>query len=225
MKPVLYDFPQQAAYGKVLPKSKFYEQVRPSRSIRDGFTAQIEKVTWQYVLAPHTVNLPAARSVEEIAVFEISLKTGELDENILRTIDKAIRLPIFYMLTFAGKVKYIAAYKRPNEADASRWVVDAYFESAWLPSDVARSALPVALDLVGLYEQMLRRLMLEPSRKGETLKEQVERQVQIRSAQAECRKMEARLHKEKQFNRKVEINALLRQLRNEIEQLTGRVRA
>ena len=221
MKPALYDFPQQAAYGKVLPKSKFYEQVRPSRTIRDGFTAQIEKITWQYVLAPHTVNLPAVKSVEEIAVFEISLKTGELDENILRTIDKAIRLPIFYLLTFAGKVKYIAAYKRPSEADSGKWVVDAYFESPWQPESAERTALPVALDMGGLYEQLLRRLIPEPPRKGETLKQQVERQVKSLSLQAECRKMEARLQKEKQFNRKVELNAQLRSLKNELDALSA----
>jgi hypothetical protein len=217
LKPLLYEFPSQAAYGKVLPKSKFYEQVRPSRSIRDGFTAQIEKIIWQCVLAPHTLNLPATRSVEEIAVFEISLKTGELDENILRTIDKAIRLPIIYMLTFAGKVKYAAAYKRPNEADTTRWVVDTYFESPWTPADAKRTALPIA----GLYEQMLRRLMPEPPRKGEALKEQVERLVRIRSMEAEYRKIEARLQKEKQFNRKVELNAQLRSLRKELETLTS----
>ena len=221
MKPALYDFPQQAAYGKVLPKSKFYEQVRPSRTIRDGFTAQIEKITWQYVLAPNTVNLPAVKSVEEIAVFEISLKTGELDENILRTIDKAIRLPILYLLTFAGKVKYIAAYKRPSEADSGKWVVDAYFESPWQPESAERTALPVALDMGGLYEQLLRRLIPEPPRKGETLKQQVERQVKSLSLQAECRKMEARLQKEKQFNRKVELNAQLRSLKYELDALSA----
>lgn len=221
MKAALYDYPRQAAYGKVLPKSKFYEQVRPNRAIRTGFTEQIEKITWQYVLAPHTINLPAGKTVEEIAVFQISLKGETLDENILRTIDKAIRIPIFYLLTHQGRVKSIAAYKRPNESDSARWVVDEYFASPWLTEDAVRTALPVALDLDGLYEQMLRRLMPGTQRTGETLREQVERLAQVRVLQGECRKMEIRLQREKQFNRKVEINAQLRSLRTQMETLSS----
>lgn len=221
MKAVLYDFPRQAAYGKVLPKSKFYEQVRPSRAIRNGFAEQIEKIVWQYVLAPQTVNLPAGRAVEEIAIFEISLKVGELDETILRTIDKAIRIPIFCLLTHERRVKCVAAYKRPNEADSTKWVVDEYFASPWLTENAERTTLPVALDMDGLYEQMLRRLMPETPRVGETLREQAERLAQIRSLQGECRKMEARLQNEKQFNRKVELNAQLRSLRTQLIALSS----
>lgn len=218
---VLFDYPKQAAYGKVLPKSKLYEKARPSRAIRDGFVAQVEKITWAYALAPHTINLPASKSVEEIAVFEISLKTGELDEGILRTIDKAVRIPIFFQLTFENRLKTIAAYKRPSEADASQWVVDGYFESPWLSTDARRTALPVALDMAGLYEQMLRRLMPGQPRAGETLKEQAERLARIRSVQGEYRKMENRLQKEKQFNRKVELNTQLRSLKHELDALSS----
>ena len=44
--------------------------------------------------------------------------------------------------------------------------------------------------------------------------------VQVRSTQAEYRKMETRLQKEQQFNRKVEINTGLRQLKLRLDQLT-----
>ncbi|MNF17575.1 hypothetical protein D3C80_2211530 [compost metagenome] len=50
----------------------------------------------------------------------------------------------------------------------------------------------------------------------------VARVEQVAAKQREVEKVASKLAKEKQFNRKVEINALLRQLRNELEQLTGR---
>lgn len=153
----------------------------------------------------------------EIQVFTVALKTPELSEDVLRCIDQAIPFPIFYQLTFEGRIKTKAAYKRPN--DTGKWVVDGYFETDWQFSDVERSELPIALDLAGLYEQMLRRLLPLPPRTGESLKAQVERLGQIRSKENECRKMEARLNKEKQFNRKVELNAQLRQLKLELANL------
>jgi len=48
----------------------------------------------------------------------------------------------------------------------------------------------------------------------------VERMEQIRSRQRELDKCEVRLRKEKQFNRKVAINAELRALKQEIKTLT-----
>ena len=215
----LFAYPKQAEFNRVLPKSKIYEHGKPSRAVRDGFVTQINQIVWQYKLAPETINLPARPSVPEIEIFSLELKTPEVSEDVLRCIDKAIPLPIFYNLSFDGHIKTVAAYKRPSDADASRWVVDGYFAGPWLPANSERSALPVALDMAGLYEQMLRRLMPQPARTGETLKDHVERLTQLRSKQAEYTRLEARLHKEKQFNRKVEMNTQLRSIKTDIETL------
>ena len=87
-----------------------------------------------------------------------------------------------------------------------------------------RQPLPVALDMGGLYEQMLRQHMLASplglvSRPGETLLETVERGNQIRAKRRECQKLEVKLKKEIQFNRKVEINGALRQCSAELDEL------
>ena len=203
----------------MLPKSKIYEHGKPSRAVRDAFVSQINQIVWQYKLAPETINLPARPGVPEIEIFSLELKTPEVSEDVLRCIDKAIPLPIFYNLSFDGRIKTVAAYKRPSDADASRWVVGDYFASPWLPAQCERSELPVALDIAGLYEQMLRRLMPQLARTGETLKDHVERLAQLRSKQNEYTKLEARLHKEKQFNRKVEMNTQLRSIKTDIETL------
>ena len=216
---MIFAYPKQAEFNRVLPKSKIYEHGKPSRAVRDGFVAQINQIVWQYKLAPETINLPSRPGVPEIEIFSLELKTAEVSEDVLRCIDKAIPLPIFYNLSFEGRIKTVAAYKRPSDADASRWVVDAYFASPWLPAHGERSALPVALDMAGLYEQMLRRLMPLPARPGETLKDHVERLTQYRGKQNEYSKLEARLHREKQFNRKVELNSKLRTIKTDIETL------
>ena len=216
-------FPAAALVNRVLPKSKIYEHGKPSRAVRDCFVAQINQIVWQYKLAPETINLPARPHVPEIEIFSIELKTADISEDVLRCIDKAIPLPIFHILSFEDRIKTVAAYKRPSDADASRWVVDAYFESPWLPAYGKRALpaipLPVALDMAGLYEQMLRRLMSHPARVRETLKEHVERLTQLRVKQNEHAKLETRLRQEKQFNRKVEKNSQLRTLKTEIESL------
>ena len=118
-------------------------------------------------------------------------------------------------LNFDGQTQVTAAYKRPNEADASPWVLSEYFTSDWLPTDSERTEMPVALHLGGLYEQLLHRLIPLPARQQETLAELVARIEQAQAKQREVDKVSARLAREKQFNRKVELNAQLRQLKQD----------
>lgn len=220
MNQALFHYPKAAAFDRVLPKSKIYEHSKPGNAVKELFVKQVDKIIWQYKLAPETINLPAKPNVPEIQVFTIALKTQELSEDVLRCIDQAIPLPIFYQLTFANRIKIKAAYKRPGDADVSKWVTECYFETDWLDKDTDRVELPVALDLAGLYEHLLRPLMPHPPRAGESLKTQVERLGLLRTKQNEYRKLEIRLNKEAQFNRKVELNAQLRDLKKQLETLT-----
>ena len=216
----LFQFPESAAFRRVLPKNKIYEHGSPSTAVRQLFVRQVEQIVWQYKLAPETVNLKASKAVPEIQIFSITLKEGELKPEVLRCIDLAIPFPIIFELRFDGKVKPVAAFKRPSEADSSKWVISDYFESDWIASDTPRKPLPMVFDLEALYSYLLQPLMPYPARPGEDLQEQVARMERIRLRQRELERCEARLRKEKQFNRKVAINAELRRLKQELERLT-----
>jgi hypothetical protein len=215
------NYPKQAAFGRILPKNKIYEHSGANTRLKDLFVEQVEQIVWKYKLAPETINLPAKPGVPELQIFAIQLKTPELHLDVLRCIDGAVQFPIIFELSFDGRTQVVAAYKRPNESDASRWVLSDYFATAWLPSDVGRAAMPLALDMGGLYEQMLHRLIPTSARQQESLDDLVARVEQVTAKQREVEKAASKLAKEKQFNRKVEINALLRQLKNELEVLTA----
>jgi hypothetical protein len=94
-----------------------------------------------------------------------------------------------------------------------------YFATAWLPSDIERATMPLALDLGGLYEQVLHRLIPTPARAQESLADLVARVERVAVKQREVEKAASKLAKEKQFNRKVEINAELRKLKTELQEL------
>jgi len=216
----LFEYPKSSAFGRIVPKSKIYEHVSPSKALKELFVGQVDQIVWQYKLAPETINLRQTPSVPEIEIFTITLKDGELKHDVLRSIDQAIPFPLLFELLYGDKCKVIAAYKRPSEADSAKWVVSDYFESAWLPIETPRKPLPIVLNLEALYEQLLAPLMPCPARQGERLQQQVERMSMIRFKQREVEKCEGRIQKEKQFNRKVEINAELRILKHELEEIT-----
>ncbi len=225
----MFQYPERTRKDRVLPKNKIYGHAQPNGAIRQRFIDEVEQIVWRSVLGTENMNLPARTGIKEIQVFEIALKTGELREDVLRTIDRAIPSQLFFELTFQGQVRFAAAFKRPplaasGEAIVGQPVVEAYFETPWQSIAAPRLPLPVALDLGGLYEQMLRQHMLASplalaSRAGETLAQTVERGNQIRAKHRECQTLEMKLKKEIQFNRKVEINAALRQSRVELTEL------
>ena len=220
MTAVLFDYPKNAAFGRVLPKNKIYEHGSVSSAVKQLFVREVEQIVWQYKLAPETINLKRSRTVPEIQVFSITLKGDELKPEVLRCIDLAIPFPILFELRFDGKVRPIAAFKRPSEADAGKWVISEYFDSDWTAADTPRKPLPMVFDLEALYGHLLMPLMPYPARPGEDLQTRVERMERIRLKQRELERCEARLRKEKQFNRKVAINATLRMLKTELAELT-----
>lgn len=220
---VLFDYPKKAAFGRVLPKSKIYERGSPGTKVKELFVRQVEQIVWKYKLAPETINVPATKAVPEIQIFTITLKTGELKEDVLLCIDKAIPFPILYETYYNGKCRAVAAYKRPSEIDSAKWVVSSYFESDWLAEDKPRKSLPITLDLGTLYEELLSPLIPYEAKSKESLQGRVERAELIHTQQQELGKTEARLRKEKQFNRKVEINSEIRTMKQQLKELTGAV--
>ena len=217
--PAFLSYPPQAAFGRTLPKSKLYEHSSAGARLKTLFVQHVEQIVWQFKLAPETINLPARPAVPEIQVFGIQLKNPELSFDVLRAIDQAVQFPIVFELAHAGRTQVVACHKRPNESDASQWVLSDYFASGWLAGDAQRSVMPVALHLGSLYEQLLRALMPLPARSHETLAEQIARLGAVAAKQRETAKTVARLDKERQFNRKVAINADLRRLQSELEAL------
>ena len=217
--PAFVKYPAQAAYGRTLPKNKLYAHSHASTRLKNLFVQQVEQIVWQFKLAPETINLPARPAVPEIQVFGIQLKTPELSFDVLRAIDQAVQFPIIFELAHAGRSQVVACHKRPSEADASRWVLSDYFASGWLADPAERGAMPVALHLGGLYEQLLRALLPLPARPRETLSEHVARLATLAAKLREADKTAAKLEKERQFNRKVAINADLRRLQTELEAL------
>ena len=216
---VLFDYPKAAAFGRVVSKTRIYEHAGASTALKDLFVTQVDQIVWKFKLAPETINLAATRTVSEIQVFGISLRTNKLDEEVLRAIDRAIPFPLLFELAWSGKRKAVAAFKRPSEADATKWVVSEYFATDWAPDDAPRQPLPVALNLGGLYDAILTAMMPVSKAAGEDIQTRVARMEAIRAKTREVDRIKAWLGREKQFNKRVAINAELRMAKQELDRL------
>ena len=216
---MLFAYPKSAQFGRVIPKSKIYEHAGANTALKELFVAQVDQIVWKYKLAPETTNLPAAKSITEIQVFAISLKLATLHSDVLRAIDRAIPFPLIFEVAHGSRSQTIAAFKRPSGSDSAKWVVSDYFKSEWTPSDTPRVPLPVALDLASLYDKVLTALMPVQPLVEENIQARVDRMEAIKSKELEVGRIKGQLAREKQYNKKVSINAALRLAKQELAQL------
>mgnify|MGYP006433906375 FL=1 len=219
---MFFDYPKQAKFGRKIPKSTIYENASINTKLKEKFVNQIDKIIWQYKLAPTTLNLQATENVPEIQVFDVYLKTKEIDHALFEVIDKAINFPIIFQIYQESSVKIKAAYKRPSNADQNKWVTETYFESEWLDKNTQKLSLPTALDLGKLYEQLLKSLMpLEVTNheNSSTLDQQVTRVNDINALQKDIDKLKSKYKKEKQRNRQFEINKQIKLKQKELDSL------
>ena len=213
----MFTYPKQAEVDRKVAKTKIFTHAKPSKRVKEFFTAQVEEIVWKYKLSQETVNLPARDGINEIQVFEITLKTSECDEAVLHLIEKAIPFPLLFQLKHGDQIRFVVAYKRP--VDKVKWVIEAIFQTEFQPVNDKLPPLPVALDLAGLYEHIVRRHIPLSPRTGESVSEQVARFNAIGVKEMEQQELQLQLAREKQFNRKVELNAALRSLAQELKSL------
>ncbi len=219
----MFAYPPQARVDRKLPKSVIYKNAKPATAVKELFVTQVADIIWKFKLAPETINIPAKAGYTEIQVFDIKLKDSKIDLKVLGTIDKAIPYPLFFRLYDKGRVNRITAFKRPNitpkiSKDRS-WVLGAYFETGWQTDSNPQSNLPIALDLRSLYEQMLLSYIPLDRRGDESLETLVERHQLIRTKQRKLETLKVNMKKERQFNRKVDLNTRIRDLENELADL------
>lgn len=217
---VLYQYPQQAYVGMVIPKTKIYQHGSVRKRIKELFISQVSEIRWEYKLSSETLHLQEGDGVEEIQVFSVFSKdNAEPDDDIIETIDNAIPSPIVFELHREGSIQGRAAYKRKSRADRNDFVVHTYFHTQWLEATVQRLPLPPALNLGELYARLLYSLSGLHAAENETLEEHIGRARQIRQKESEMDRLIHTMEKEIQFNRKVELNHRKQEMEAEIERL------
>jgi len=222
---VFFEYPEKSRFGRKIPKSKFYENANFNAKLKDKFINQIDKIVWQYKLAPNTLNLDATDEVPEIQVLDIFLKTKEIDQAMLELIDKAIPLPIIFQLHHENKIKIKAAYKRPSDSANNKWVLESYIESEWEANTIMKQLMPQVLNLGKLYEAILSTLIpveFSSNKKNENIGEQIGIINQVKLLQKNIEKLNSNYKQEKQRNRQFEINQQIKLKQKELDKLNNR---
>jgi hypothetical protein len=212
----MFGFPGSTEFNKRIPKQKFYENIDISPALKRIFVEQIRLVHWRNKLAATTLNIAAGDSVTEIEVFEIRLYAQQLDEAVLRQIDKEIPYHILFILTCDGNAQAWIGYKEAAGSGSNAFKVSRYFHTDWVPEcDLQFQINGLSMDAV--YENLVRQIAGEvlQTEAGERLKDSLARDEKRRQLEKQIAMLESKIRREKQLNRRMEINAELKRLKRE----------
>lgn len=203
-------YPAAALFGRTLPKNKIYERASVTPRLRQLFVEQVDAIIWQYKLAPETINLRPTASVPEIQIFRTRLRGSELAADILHCLDTAIPSPLLFELEWEERVQVRACFKQATAPEKA----GGYFCSVWHEAGTPRQPLPLVLDMEALYAALLEPLAPWPRREHEALPQWMQRLEAIADCERQMARLEARLRREKQFNKKIPLNREMNALKN-----------
>lgn len=212
--------PKSTEFNKRIPKQKFYENLSVTPALKRVFIDQIKVIYWRNKVAATTMNLAAGDTVTEVEVFEVRLAAPQLDVSVLRQIDKEIPYHIVFLLEYDGKYQAWTAYKEAAASGNNAFKVGTYYHTDWL----LESELPLKVDGLSIdkvYENFVRQIAGDAlqGESAESLKESVERDARRQELQKQITALQAKVRKEKQLNKQVQLNADLKRMRKELEEL------
>jgi len=233
--------PPDAHVDQRVPKKLLLEQDIPTaadkRQIQDG----IEEIIWVAALKPTNIGVPAfrdnVREYLEIAVITITLRSAAKPPRLIELIHRVIPYPVLLVAGHGETVSLSLAHKRWSQGEIGKVVIEdvrrtapfrtdalAAEESLFLAS-LALSGLP-SRDLFALYQGWLDRVAaLEAARitgafappdsadRATALRDSLDDHARL---QRDIIILRAQAEKEKQLNRRVELNLEIKRLEAEL---------
>lgn len=218
----ILNFPSTTIVNKPVSKNAFYGRSGDS-SLRELLTREFEGIVWLYKLAPATLNVEDGEYVHEIDVFYCRMKENEYSIKPFSVMDELLPRHTVFIIEYGKKFDLLMHHKE---------ISFVHGEQKWKcgVSEIQRDIRIDAdtLNIQGqsmdaVYNGLLSQISGLSASTKEEYKEQVDIRKQIESVQKQILMLQKRIKAEKQFNRQMELNTEVRQLRKEVTLLTDKL--
>lgn len=214
----MFGFPQTTEFNKRIPKQKFYENMDVSPALKRVFVEQIKLIHWRNKLAASTTNIAPGEKVTEIEVIEIKLAQPQLDEAVLRQIDREIPYHILFILIFDGKMQAWTGYKEAAESGSKAFRVNRYYHTEWMMPDEWKLRIE-GLNMDAVWDNFVIQVGGVDLEQGNSLDEQIQLDERKAKLQREIEKLEKKARNEKQPNKKFQLAEQVKELKKRLVKL------
>lgn len=202
-----FNLPSSAIVDRFISKQTFINKIANGKAI----FSDIEKITWGYKLSPSTINIDGTSKVEEIHIFNMSLKSNELPIKALNQIKKLIPYPILFAFKHQEHFCYGISLLEERKYYFSKWDEDKEFSF----SDT---------NLEKVYQNIVKQFLANIDTniaKDIDFKQSIEIDSRVENINKQINTLKGKISREKQFNKKTELNKKLKKLKQDLEALKG----
>lgn len=214
----MFSFPQTTEFNKRIPKKKFYENMDVSPALKSVFVEQIKLIHWRNKLAVSTMNIAPGEAVTEIEVIEINLTQPQLNEAVLRQIDREIPYHILFILSFEDKVQAWTGYKEAAESGNKAFKVNKYYHTEWMPPNELNLRIE-GLNMDAVWDNFIIQVGGVELEQGKSLDEQIQLDERKEKLRREIEKLEKKARSEKQPNKRFQLAEQVKGLKKQLEEL------
>lgn len=201
----MIELPKECIVDKFIPKKIFYEKVSLSSNLKQEFVDKLDKIYWKYKISEDTLNISKTENVEEIEIFELTLKEKVNCQNIIKVITRNIPYIILFEIYYNDEVQY--AIKHNDVFYFTNWNEKINFNFN-------------GIDLNVVYENIIRSVT-NISEQSNNIDEELEKDKKLKEVQKEIERLENKMKSEKQFNKKLELNKNILELKKQKEELSN----
>lgn len=243
------EIPESCALNKRVFKKLFEENTRLDITDKKALKDDVQEIRWLYTLKPSTINIPRyadeLRDYPEVAILLVTLSTPIRFKRVAAFIQRAIPYPLMLIFSYEDSIALSLADKRINQADNTKLVVEANFETDWIDlekptahqlqfmDDLSIKRLSF-LNFYAFYQDICQRVIAlncanltgrynlkAGDGAGQQTRVEMLRELQkLEQAQVELRN---KLKKETQLGRQVELNSQIRKLGEQMEAMKQRL--
>ncbi len=195
--------PKECVVDKFIPKKIFYEKVSLSSNLKQEFVDKVDKIYWKYKISEDTLNISKTKNIEEIEIFELTLKERVNCQNIIKVITKNIPYIILFEICYNDEVQY--AIKHNDDIYFTNWNEKIDFNF-------------YGIDLNIVYENIIRSVT-NISEANNNVDDELEKNKKLKEIQKEIERLENKMKAEKQFNKKVELNKQINEMMHLLKEL------
>lgn len=202
----MYGLPQRTEINKPLHKTKVFEKFDLTASQRDSFDADISRMFITHVVAESTIpTIKAGNEIADFYIIEVSLKRREYAPKNIELLAKFIPRKILFVLHFEEKAQFAIHHTK-------------LICSEWQQRDTLNVPL-AGLDLDAVWENIVATIGSITVQEGNTLTEQIKSDEQKTKLQKQIQLLQQKLNKEKQYNKQIEINAEIKRLKKQLNDI------
>ena len=219
----LLKFPQKTIVDRLIPKAQFVKVSSNPTALRTLLAEEFEQIRLLYILRPDTINVNEGNEVKEIDVFYFRCKEDHYSINPFCGIDDLIPRHTIYIVQYGESTDLLIQHKRRSEiAGTVKWTREV---SHLLRNvDLLSSPLHIeGLNLDSVYFNFLSQMSGYHIQNSETVSEIKEYEEQLAKLNREAQALQKRVRNEKQFNRQIELNTKLREIKKKISEFEGKL--